>query len=136
MIDFQARVPALSIHSEVSPRLLFGPFELDVSSGELRKHGVRVALPPQPFEILLCLLMHPGEVATREQLRERIWSDGTFVDFERGLNSAITKLRRALSDSAENPRYVETIPGKGYRFIGTLQPTALATHGPAVPAPR
>ncbi|MCU1330399.1 MAG: putative Serine/threonine protein kinase [Bryobacterales bacterium] len=98
-------------------RLTFGPFEVNASTGELLKHGSRVRLRGQPFAILVLLLQRNGEVVTREQLRERIWADGTFVDFEHGLNAAMNKLRRALSDSAENPRYVETVPGRGYRFI-------------------
>jgi len=102
-------------------RLAFGPFEVNVAAGELVKGGVRIRLPGQPFQILLLLLRHPGEVVTREQLREQIWSDGTFVDFEHGLNVAMNKLRRALSDSAESPRYIETLPGRGYRFIGSVQ---------------
>jgi DNA-binding winged helix-turn-helix (wHTH) protein/Tfp pilus assembly protein PilF len=102
-------------------RLAFGDFELDASASELRKRGVRVRLAGQPFEILLYLLNHSGELITREQLREHLWRDGTFVDFEGGLNAAIAKLRRALGDSAENPRYIETVPGRGYRFIGSLR---------------
>jgi len=102
-------------------RLAFGPFEVNVAAGELVKSGVRIRLPGQPFQILLLLLRHPGEVVTREQLRDEIWSDGTFVDFEHGLNVAMNKLRRALSDSAERPRYIETVPGRGYRFIGSVQ---------------
>jgi len=102
-------------------RLAFGPFEVNVAAGELVKSGVRIRLPGQPFQILLLLLRHPGEVVTREQLRDEIWSDGTFVDFEHGLNVAMNKLRRALSDSAESPRYIETVPGRGYRFIGSVQ---------------
>jgi Tol biopolymer transport system component/DNA-binding winged helix-turn-helix (wHTH) protein len=109
-------------------RLAFGPFEVDTGAAELRKRGIRVRLSGQPFQILLVLLAHPGEVVTREQLREEVWVAGTFVDFEHGLNGAMNKLRRALSDSPENPRYIETLPGRGYRFIGTLertQPTAI-----------
>ena len=102
-------------------RLAFGPFEVNVAAGELVKSGVRIRLPGQPFQILLLLLRHPGDVVTREQLREEIWSDGTFVDFEHGLNVAMNKLRRALSDSAESPRYIETVPGRGYRFVGSVQ---------------
>lgn len=98
----------------------FGPFEVDAAAGELRKCGVRVRLSGQPFQILLILLAHPGELVSRDQLRNQIWGEGTFVDFEGGLNAAMAKLRRALSDSAENPRYIETVPGLGYRFIGAL----------------
>ena len=111
----------MAIHHLPSARLVFGPFELDVSASELRKSGVRLRLTGQPFQILLVLLAHPGEVVTREQLRERIWREGTFVDFEHGLSAAMNKLRRALGDSAENPRYIETEPGRGYRFIGLVQ---------------
>jgi len=99
-------------------RHVFGPFEVDASAGELRKRGVRLHLSGQPFQILLTLLAHPGDLVTREQLREEVWSQNTFVDFEHGLNAAMNKLRRALGDSAENPRYIETVPGRGYRFIG------------------
>lgn len=99
---------------------MFGPFEVNASTGEILKGGIRVHLPAQPFAILLLLLKTPGELVTREQLREQIWGEGTFVDFEHGLNAAMNKLRRALSDSAENPRYIETMPGRGYRFVGTL----------------
>jgi Tol biopolymer transport system component/DNA-binding winged helix-turn-helix (wHTH) protein len=106
--------------SELPTRLTFGPFEVNASTGELLKGGIRVRLPGQPFAILLLLLKRPGEVVTREQLHEQIWGEGTFVDFEHGLNAAMNKLRRALNDSAENPRYIETLPGRGYRFIGTL----------------
>jgi eukaryotic-like serine/threonine-protein kinase len=99
-------------------RHVFGPFEVDASAGELRKRGVRLRLSGQPLQILLTLLAHPGEVVTREQLREEVWSETTFVDFEHGLNAAMNKLRRALGDSAEKPRYIETVAGRGYRFIG------------------
>lgn len=102
-------------------RLVFGPFELNVPSEELRKGGVRVQLPHQPFQVLLLLLAHAGDVVTREQLHEKLWSEGTFVDFERGLNTPINKLRRTLSDSAEKPRYIETVPGCGYRLIGAVE---------------
>jgi cholera toxin transcriptional activator len=106
---------------QYTARLAFGPFELDASASELRKRGVRLRLTGQPFQILLVLLAHPGEVVTREQLCERIWTEGTFVDFEHGLTAAMNKLRRSLGDSAENPRYIETVPGRGYRFIGLVQ---------------
>jgi eukaryotic-like serine/threonine-protein kinase len=110
-------------------RLTFGPFEVNTSTGELVKGGTRVRLPAQLFAILLLLLKTPGELVTREQLREQIWGEGTFVDFEHGLNAAMNKLRRALSDSAESPRYIETIPGRGYRFVGILD------SGHVVPIP-
>src|SRR5215831_3153278 len=102
-------------------RIAFGRFELNVQERELRKSGVRVRLPDQPFQILVLLVSRAGEIVSREELREQIWSDGTFVDFENGLYAAMNRLRRALGDSAENARYIETVPGRGYRFVGTLE---------------
>jgi DNA-binding winged helix-turn-helix (wHTH) protein/tetratricopeptide (TPR) repeat protein len=99
----------------------FGVFEVDERSGELRKRGVRVKLQEQPFLILCALLDHSGEVVTREELRQKLWPEHTFVDFDRSLNKAITKLRSALCDSADNPRYIETIPRHGYRFLAPVQ---------------
>jgi len=98
----------------------FGPFEADLRSGELRRNGVRVSLQDQPFRILVQLVGRPGEVVTREELRKELWPDNTFVDFEHGLNAAIRRLRDALDDSADSPRYVETLPRRGYRFIGSV----------------
>src|SRR5260370_73703 len=98
----------------------FGVFEVDLTSAELRKQGLRLRLQEQPFQVLTALLEHPGEVVTREDLIRRLWPDGTVVDFDRGLNAAVTRLRQALSDSAEVPRYVETVARRGYRFIGTV----------------
>ncbi len=106
--------------SHLDPALRFGVFDVNLSARELRKHGVRVRLPGQPFAILAMLLQRPGEVVTREEMRERLWASDTFVDFEHSLNSAIKKLRRALGDSPENPRYVETLPRIGYRFIAPV----------------
>src|ERR1700722_15178625 len=112
-------------------QVIFGPFTVNGSS--LYKSGVRLRLSGQPFQILLILLARPGEVVTSEQLREQIWNQGTFVDFEHGLHAAINKLRKGLGDSAENPRYIETVPGQGYRFIGTLQGSpAPTTSAPGV----
>ena len=98
----------------------FGPFELNCDTGELKKRGIRVRLAGQPLNVLLLLLDRPGEVVTSDEIRQKLWGDGTFVDFEHSLHAAISKLRRALGDSADNSRYVETIPGVGYRFIGVL----------------
>jgi len=94
---------------------------VNVPAGQLLKSGVRIRLSGQPFKVLLSLLEHPGDVVTNEQLREQIWKEGTFVDFEHGLHAAVNKLRRALGDSAEKPRYIETVPGRGYRFIGAMR---------------
>src|ERR1700687_1686500 len=99
----------------------FGVFEVDLRAAELRKRGVRIKLQEQPFRILSLLLEDPGEVGTREELRQNLWSAHTFVDFDRSLNKAMTKLRSALVDSAESPRYVETIPRHGYRFLAPVQ---------------
>ena len=98
----------------------FGVFEADEAGGELRKRGIRIKLHSQPFQVLLLLLEKPAEVVTREQMRQRLWGDGTFVDFDHGLNSAVNKIREALDDSASQPRYVETVSGKGYRFIAPV----------------
>src|SRR5580698_4209071 len=95
----------------------FGPFEVDSNSGELLKNGSRVKLQEQPYRLLVALLERPGEVISREDLRNRLWQNDTFVDFENGLRVAVRKLREALGDDAENPRYVETIPKRGYRFL-------------------
>jgi len=98
----------------------FDTFELDVQAGELRRQGVRVRLQDQPLQILEMLLEHPGELVTREKLREQLWPSNSFVDFDHGLNRAINKLREALGDSAETPRYIETLARRGYRFRGEL----------------
>lgn len=119
-------------------RVRFGPFELDVRAGQLRKHGTPLKVTGQPVEVLALLLERPGELVTREELRRRLWRDETFVDFEHGLNAAVNKLRFALGDAADRPRYVETIPRRGYRFIGAVaeadSPASppLATALPAV----
>jgi len=104
----------------------FGVFEVDVRAGELRKQGVRIKLQEQPFQVLQVLLKMPGEVVTREDLRQRIWPADTFVDFDGGVNNAIKRLREALGDRAETPRYIETLPRRGYRFIGTVNGSAQA----------
>jgi len=102
-------------------RTRFGAYEVDLRAGEVYKHGIRLKLQDQPFQVLAVLLEHPGDVVTREELRQKLWPSDTFVDFDTGLNSAIKKLRDALSDSAEDPRYIETLPRRGYRFIAQVQ---------------
>ena len=94
---------------------------MDLRAGELRKHGVRIRLQTQPFQILGMLLERPGEVVTREELRQALWAGDTFVDFDHGLNNAINRLRETLGDSAESPRFVETLPRRGYRFIAPVE---------------
>src|ERR1051325_3212175 len=100
--------------------LRFGPFELDSATGELRKHGIRVRLQGKPLQVLLALLETPGAVVSREDLQRRLWSEDTFVDFEGGLNTAAKRLRITLGDSAEQPRYIETLARSGYRFIAPV----------------
>src|SRR6478609_9135266 len=108
--------------NRVSPqRIRFGFFEVDTRSGELRRQGSRINLQDQPFQALLLLLQHPGEMVSREELSKRLWPEDTFVDFERGLNKAINKLRAALRDDAEKPRFIETLPQRGYRFIAPVE---------------
>lgn len=124
----------------------FGVFELDTGSGELRKHGLKIRLPEQSFQILHLLLTRPGDVVTREELQRALWKSDTFVDFDLGLNSAVRKLREALDDSAESPRFIETLPRRGYRFIASLSPPprvppeqavapSVPLDPPAVPVP-
>ena len=98
----------------------FGAFNIDLDTGEVRRRGVKVKLQGQPFAVLALLLERPGELVTREELKERIWGAETYVDFDQGLNKAIKKIRAALGDSAEQPKYVETLPKRGYRFIAPL----------------
>jgi Tol biopolymer transport system component/DNA-binding winged helix-turn-helix (wHTH) protein len=105
----------------------FGAYEVDLRSAELRKSGVKLRLTGQPFQILAILLEQQGELVTREELQKRLWPADTFVDFDRGLNAAINRVREALGDSAENPRFVETLPRRGYRFIGQVERAEQAT---------
>jgi len=107
--------------SPAPPVIRFGPFEVDTRSGELRRQGSRINLQEQPFQALVLLLERPGEVVTREELSRKLWPENTFVDFERGLNKAINKLRAALCDDAEKPSFVETLPHHGYRFIAPVE---------------
>jgi Tol biopolymer transport system component/DNA-binding winged helix-turn-helix (wHTH) protein len=111
----------------------FGVFEVDLRAGELRKNGLKVRLTGQPFQVLAMLLERPGEVVTREDLQKRLWPADTFVDFDHSLNTAINKIREALGDSAENPRFVETMPRRGYRFIAPAEAIGLVGAGPAPP---
>ena len=117
-----------------TPKVIrFGTYELDLSSGELRKNGLKVRLTGQPFQILAILLERPGELVTREELQKRLWPGDTFVDFDRGLNAAVNRVREALGDSAENPRFVETLPKRGYRFIGQVEVSPRATSTESQP---
>ena len=115
------------------PRIIrFGVFEINVRSGELWKQGRKVRLEGQPVEILLCLLENPGELVTRDELRQRLWPADTYVNFEHGLNAAVKRLRLALNDSAGNPRFVETLPRRGYRFLAPVQTVNAAEEGPTL----
>src|SRR6202043_54543 len=113
-------------------RVRFGPFEVDLHTHELWKYGTRIRLVGQPFEILALLLSKPGELVTREELRGRLWPGDTFVDFNHGLNAAVNKLREVLSDSAESPRYIETLPRRGYRFIASVERLSAVASRPAL----
>jgi TolB-like protein/DNA-binding winged helix-turn-helix (wHTH) protein/tetratricopeptide (TPR) repeat protein len=113
----------------------FGVFEVDLESGELRKHGIKIKLQQKPFQILALLMERPSEVVTREDLQQRLWPSDVFVDFESGLNNAVKKLRAALGDSAETPRFIETVAGRGYRFLAIPQTTQnVAEVSPPAPA--
>jgi DNA-binding winged helix-turn-helix (wHTH) protein/Tol biopolymer transport system component len=107
--------------AETSPIIRFGVFEVDIRTGELRKQGVKLKLQDQPFQILAMLTERPGHVVTREEIKNRLWPGGTFVDFDQSLSTAIKKLRQALGDDAETPRYIETLPRRGYRFIAPVE---------------
>ena len=104
-----------------SGRIRFGQFDIDEKTGELRKDGTKIRLQEQPLQILQVLLEHPGEIVTREELRKRVWPTDTFVDFDHGINNAIKRLREVLGDTAETPRYIETLPRRGYRFVQQIQ---------------
>lgn len=112
----------------------FGVFEADLLAGELRKSGLRIRLQEQPFQVLALLLERPGELVTREQLREKLWSADTFVDFDHSLNTAINKIREALGDSASSPRFVETLARRGYRFVAPVQADENPVLTPSSPA--
>jgi cholera toxin transcriptional activator len=114
-------------------RYRFGAFEADASTGELRRQGIRVKLNAQPFQVLLMLLEHPGEVLTREEIARTLWSDGTFVDYDHGVNSAVNRIREALGDAATSPRFVETLARRGYRFVAPVE--SIATESAPSPSP-
>jgi DNA-binding winged helix-turn-helix (wHTH) protein/tetratricopeptide (TPR) repeat protein len=121
-------MPAVSSFPQPVVRVRFGAFEANLNNGELRKHGVRLKLHNQPFQVLAMLLACPGELVTREEIQQKLWPCGTFVDFETGLNSAVKRLRKTLGDSADDPKFIETVPRRGYRFIFPIEPV----NSPAV----
>jgi Tol biopolymer transport system component/DNA-binding winged helix-turn-helix (wHTH) protein len=108
-------------HLPISPGMCFGPFKLDPATGELRKTGILIKLQPQPFHLLQLLAERAGTLVTREEIQRCLWSESTFVDFEHGINFSINQIRNALADNAENPRYIETLPRRGYRFIAEVR---------------
>src|SRR5512147_377222 len=112
----------------------FGLFEADLVAWELRKQGRKIELQDQPFHVLALLLRRPKELVTRDELRQALWPADTFVEFDESLNKAVQKLRQALGDSADNPRFIETLPRKGYRFIAPAEAAVVPAHAP-VPAP-
>src|SRR5215469_1404910 len=123
---------------QLTGRVRFGVFEVDLRGGELRKHGLRIRLQEQPFQVLAMLLERAGEVVTREDLQKKLWPADTFVDFDHGLNKAINKIRDALGDSAESPRFVETVARRGYRFLAEVRAvdaTPARSSEPPVEAP-
>ncbi len=114
----------MPLNSPIPAGICFGPFELDAAAGEVRKAGILIKLQPQPFRVLLLLAERAGTVVTREEIQQCLWSEATFVDFEHGINFSINQIRGALADDAEKPRYIETLPRRGYRFIAAVRPAS------------
>ena len=122
------------IDPQPAPRYRFGAYEADAATGELRRQGIRIKLNSQPFQVLLMLLERPAELLTREEISRTLWPDGTFVDYEHGVNSAVNRIREALGDTAANPRFVETLARRGYRFVAPVE--RISPAGPqAIPNP-
>ena len=117
-----------------SRRYRFGVFEADATEGELRRQGVRIKLNAQPFQVLVMLLQRPGELLTREEISRELWPDGTFVDYEHGVNSAVNRIREALGDTAGNPRFIETLARRGYRFVAPVE-QIIRDEDASAPAP-
>src|SRR5271167_1309327 len=122
------------IPSLASQRIRFAEFVLDLGTGELWSNGQKLLLARQPFQVLQALLEQPGQLVTRETLIARLWPSNTFVDFDQGLKKAVNRLREALNDSAEQPRFIENLPRRGYRFIANLEFNTLDRSGTAEPA--
>jgi DNA-binding winged helix-turn-helix (wHTH) protein len=115
-------------------RYRFGVFEVDASTDELRRQGIRVKLNAQPFQVLCLLLDRPGELLTREEISRQLWPDGTFVDYDHGVNSAVNRIREALGDTASSPRFIETLARRGYRFVAPVERIPAEEDLPAPPA--
>jgi len=124
------------VSSNGNSTIHFSIFELDLRAGELRRNGSRIRLQEQPFQVLLSLLERPGEVISREELRSKLWPADTFVDFDHSLNAAVRRLRDALGDSADTPRFVETVAPRGYRFIAPINKPTAASALAVAPAQR
>src|SRR6201993_3428040 len=112
-------------------RYRFGAFEADAATGELRRQGVRIKLNAQPFQVLLMLLERPGALLTREEIARQLWPQDTFVDYEHGVNSAVNRIREAIGDTAANPRFIETLARRGYRFVAPVEQIVPNGSGPA-----
>jgi DNA-binding winged helix-turn-helix (wHTH) protein len=123
----------MTLEARTSDILRFGNFEVDLRAGQLRKQGKRIKLQEQPFQVLSILLQRPNDVVTREELRSQIWQQDTFVDFDNSLNTAINKLRDALGDSVVSPRFIETLPRRGYRFLAPVAVDGTPSLQMAVP---
>src|ERR1035438_2490884 len=123
--------------SQPAPRYRFGVFEADAATGELRRKGLRAKLNAQPFQVLFMFLERPGELLTRDEISRGLWPDGTFVDYEHGVNSAVNRIREALGDTAGSPRFVETLARRGYRFVAPVERIGLIEDlaAPASEAP-
>ena len=115
-------------------RYRFGAFEADAATGELRRQGIRIKLNAQPFQVLLLLVERPGQLLTREEISHELWPNGTFVDYEHGVNSAVNRIREALGDTAGSPRFIETLARRGYRFVSTVERIGLSEDLPSPPA--
>ena len=118
--------------SRPAQRYRFGVFDADTATGELRRQGMRVKLNAQPFQVLCMLLERPGELLTRDEISRELWPDGTFVDFDHGVNSAVNRIREALGDTAVSPRFVETLARRGYRFIAPVERIAPGENAPSL----
>src|SRR5258707_9039158 len=116
--------------SNLGGKLRFDVYEAEPRAGELRKHGVRIPLEDRPFRALLILLRRANEVVTREELKQQLWTSDVFIDFDHGLNTAIRKIRLALNDSADSPRFIETVGRRGYRFLGVVEQETIVAPEP------
>ena len=125
----------MAVAPNSSKVLRFGVFEADLEKRELRKQGIRIRIYDQPFEILVTLLGRAGEVVSREELRRKLWPSETFVDFDHSINAAVNRLREALGDSADNPRFIETLARRGYRFVAPVEAVMTGAAPGSIPAP-